>query len=1088
MRRRVGFAAVRKSGRSIHAGRNGVGRLRHAFSPESGGSARLAWVTKAIESQQIRDPFDLAYGEGGAIEPPIPLEMLQSLFEEQSIHSACVNAKAEDAVGGGWKLEAKGDQGSAAGQDATLAMKKALEDQLAGLCKELTWNALLLQAAIENESLGWAAWEITRGSGTVDPKRPNTFTRLGAMAGVYPLPGYTLRATKDNEVYVQLRGGKRVYFKSFGSDRRFSRQDPRKLPEGRTLAEQEEDEASEVLIFCTYSPRSSHYGVPRWTSAIPAITELAAIREHNMATFTGSGQTDRLIHCTGKTIATAQNLGDDVATQLKDAAGRAHATLVTNGTEDTTVNVQQLNPSTREGSYTRRREDVVKEVLIAHRVPPYRVGWAELGSLGGSAAEEMLRAYRLGAIEPLQGIFEQRLDQDFFGPLGLNLKGYIFRLEDVDYEQEDVDTAAATAQVGSAILTPNEARAKLKMPRSDNPAMDKNYLNGTPIEKAGEAPAGGFGFSAGGFPGTTGATGAPLVGQVLEEKAGDDNAMGDGDADATSQLGEEPEKVEAWGQRRVAEALRADRVAVVEAIRGARKPEAAAKAALEALEARREAWRTAIENVYVKAGARAAAKRWRWFLAEGLVKDPGAGPRSRRKAEKAGKKKPAKPAPAPGGSGGGGVATLPATGELPGPGLGVWEEEVQARLADAGATADKVTGVLDTTKDSIRSALTEGVSNLESIDQLAGRIDKLFLEQIIPNRSEIIARTEVLSAMGFGSRVSAQATGLTLEKRWLSTRDDRTRDAHDSGKHPDLEKWIPFDRPYVVGGQRMMYPGDSSLGASPDNTIQCRCDEVYREAGEKKSLKKYSPDQSRDDSGRFGEGGGGGGINIPSSTGTETDTGTKVSKPSVKGNVSENYKKLAEEEISKIPANVEKKLAQKNIKIVISETSSSADSKVRFGSEMDRSPAYYDPSSKTIVLNEYHVDVTSSGMKKVQNNDSYRRMTIHHEVGHAIDHALSEREFDPESKFKLGYSSGKSFSKSYREERSAFNKLPNTQEKRQAAYQLSYFVKGDHAQSETFAEIYAMRTTGREYDEADRLINKHFPKTVKLANSDLDKI
>ena len=58
-------------------------------------------------SRQLRDPFTAFYVQGIALEPPLPPERLLNLTEENSLHSACLMAKATDACGRGWSFEPK---------------------------------------------------------------------------------------------------------------------------------------------------------------------------------------------------------------------------------------------------------------------------------------------------------------------------------------------------------------------------------------------------------------------------------------------------------------------------------------------------------------------------------------------------------------------------------------------------------------------------------------------------------------------------------------------------------------------------------------------------------------------------------------------------------------------------------------------------------------------------------------------------------------------------------------------------------------------------------------------------------------------
>ena len=91
-------------------------------------------------------------------------------------------------------------------------------------------------------------------------------------------------------------------------------------------------------------------------------------------------------------------------------------------------------------------------------------------------------------------------------------------------------------------------------------------------------------------------------------------------------------------------------------------------------------------------------------------------------------------------------------------------------------------------------------------------------ERLPPYRRELIARDQTLRASNAGNFALYQQWGVD-EKEWLATLDGRVRDAHAAADG----QVVPMDEPFDVGGELMMYPGDSSLGASLGNVIQCRC-------------------------------------------------------------------------------------------------------------------------------------------------------------------------------------------------------------------------------------------------------------------------
>ena len=70
-------------------------------------------------------------------------------------------------------------------------------------------------------------------------------------------------------------------------------------------------------------------------------------------------------------------------------------------------------------------------------------------------------------------------------------------------------------------------------------------------------------------------------------------------------------------------------------------------------------------------------------------------------------------------------------------------------------------------------------------------------------------------------------TGGTLReslvaKVWVTVGDERVREAHMAADSQEQT----LNKPFQVGGQLLRWPGDSSLGASAGNIINCRCSSV----------------------------------------------------------------------------------------------------------------------------------------------------------------------------------------------------------------------------------------------------------------------
>lgn len=133
--------------------------------------------------------------------------------------------------------------------------------------------------------------------------------------------------------------------------------------------------------------------------------------------------------------------------------------------------------------------------------------------------------------------------------------------------------------------------------------------------------------------------------------------------------------------------------------------------------------------------------------------------------------------------------------------------------------ATRVAGINKTTRDDLRDIIADGVTNGDSIQEIARAIDSLYLDQIIPDRSMTIARTEVGNAANFASNEAAQATGVPMEKTWNTLGDAFVREDHADADGQTVEQ----DQDFTVGGEYLGWPGDISKGATAGNVINCRC-------------------------------------------------------------------------------------------------------------------------------------------------------------------------------------------------------------------------------------------------------------------------
>lgn len=122
----------------------------------------------------------------------------------------------------------------------------------------------------------------------------------------------------------------------------------------------------------------------------------------------------------------------------------------------------------------------------------------------------------------------------------------------------------------------------------------------------------------------------------------------------------------------------------------------------------------------------------------------------------------------------------------------------------------------------IQSKLTNGTSlaNLRDIIFEIGKRSGTFYKY----QALRIARTETTASANFSAMATASKSKLLLEKEWISVQDNRTRvTPYD---HFDMNKQKQdLDKPFLVGGEEIMYAGDPN--ASAGNVINCRCSVAF---------------------------------------------------------------------------------------------------------------------------------------------------------------------------------------------------------------------------------------------------------------------
>lgn len=135
----------------------------------------------------------------------------------------------------------------------------------------------------------------------------------------------------------------------------------------------------------------------------------------------------------------------------------------------------------------------------------------------------------------------------------------------------------------------------------------------------------------------------------------------------------------------------------------------------------------------------------------------------------------------------------------------------------------------------VQSVATQAVLQGEGIDEIAER-----LAETVGDKDSAAAvrnaRTMMTSVQNAGRQAAAERAtekGINITKVWVATLDMRTRHAH---RFLDGQRQ-PIDKPFVVDGDEIMYPGDMS--AKPYLLYNCRCTYITQFKGLEKDIQNY---------------------------------------------------------------------------------------------------------------------------------------------------------------------------------------------------------------------------------------------------------
>lgn len=426
------------------------------------------------ESKQAKD-YEGFLTQHGLVPYPFEAANLLELKDNCAYFDACVKQIAKDVIGQGWRLELR--EGKKENNKEKDRILEFIENT--GGDRDETFEETLERGVIDWGFIGWWAWEVSRAEEGKDK---------GLVNGLWHIPAQTISVHKSFNKYYQKRGTKEVWFKRYGLEENISAKDGEEITEEKFKEMREQKKklvlANEVILYKNYYPQSDYYGAPNILPSIGAVMGLIGVRDYNLAFFENYGIPAALIILKGRwSKDTAKQISDFIDVELKGSE-QSHKTFCIHPSKDSTFEYIKLGIEIKEGSFKLYQKSLRDEILLDYKMPPYRIGVAEVGALGGSTAVESTKIYAQSVITPLEETVERIVTKKLFVQ-GLKADTYVFQLNELNLQDLDAIAKRDLIYFGLGALTSNQI---LKHQGKKGYPEGNQYFVGTAYLPVGEEP------------------------------------------------------------------------------------------------------------------------------------------------------------------------------------------------------------------------------------------------------------------------------------------------------------------------------------------------------------------------------------------------------------------------------------------------------------------------------------------------------------------------------------------------------------------------------------------------------------------------
>jgi PBSX family phage portal protein len=421
------------------------GRVTGRYAEEAGVRSR---GIDGTESRQINpgEVYRNGYGLFDVITPPYNLYELANFYDTNFANHAAIDAKVSNMVGLGYRFDTTRDSvlrmENMENETAMIKAKKRIErlkgqatEWIESLNDDDSFITSMERVVLDLESTGNGYLEVGR-------------TVAGNIGYVGHIPSTTMRVRRVRDGFVQIVGGKVIYFRNFeGTNPNPITEDPR---------------PNEVVHFKSYSPLNTFYGVPDIISAYLSLKGDQLAAQFNIDYFENKAVPRYVVVVKGARLdsESEDRLFRFLQTGLK---GQNHRTLYVPLPADQDGNkiefeMKPIEANIQEASFDKYHKTNRDDILMAHQVPLSKLGGSDSGGLAAALSQD--RTFKEQVARPRQRYIEKVVAK---------IVRTVTDLVELKFNELTLTDEVAQSQilerfVKTQILLPDEAREKINMP------------------------------------------------------------------------------------------------------------------------------------------------------------------------------------------------------------------------------------------------------------------------------------------------------------------------------------------------------------------------------------------------------------------------------------------------------------------------------------------------------------------------------------------------------------------------------------------------------------------------------------------------